>query len=187
MDEPVIVKLKQKMQKALQVLMEDLATIRTGRASSALVENVVITAYDGTQHLKVKELATITTDGARMIIIAPFDPSVVSDIEKGINSANLGYTAAPDGNILRISIPPLTAQRRDEYIKLAHIKIEGGRVMVRQIRRDVMSDLKRQFEAKELSEDDKKHFEKEIQLVTDELMAEIEALKKKKEDELTQV
>lgn len=187
MDEPIIVELKQKMQKALLIVQEDLATIRTGRATPALIENVVISAYEGTQHLKVKEMATISTDGARMIIIAPFDPAVVVDIERGINSANLGYTAAPDGNLLRISIPPLTAERRDEYIKLAHIKIEGGRVMVRQIRHDVMSDLKRQFEAKELSEDDKKHLEKEIQLATDELMAEIEALKKKKEEELLQV
>ena len=187
MDEPVIIILKQRMQKALQVIHEDLATIRTGRATPALVENVSIPAYEGTQHLKVKEMATISTDGARMIIIAPFDPTILRDIEKGINSANLGYTAAPDGNILRISIPPLTSERRDEYIKLAHVKIEGGRVMVRQIRHDMMSDIKRQFEAKELSEDEKKRLEKDVQMVTDEMMAEIDVLKKKKEDELMQI
>ncbi len=179
--------LKMKMQKAISVIREDLGTIRTGRATPALVENVIISAYENTQKLKVKELATITTDGPRMIIIAPFDPSVIRDVERGINSANLGFTGAVDGNIIRINIPPLTADRRDEYIKLAHTKIEGGRVMIRQIRHDVMSDVKRQFEDKLISEDDRKRIEKEIQLLTDEMMAEIEALKTKKENELSQI
>jgi ribosome recycling factor len=187
MDEPFIADLKQRMQKALHFIMEDLASIRTGRATPALVENVVISSYENTQHLRLKEMATITTDGARMIIIAPFDPTVTPDIERGIQVANLGYTAAPDGNILRISIPPLTADRRDEYIKLAHQKVESGRVMIRQVRHEVMNDLKQQFDAKEVAEDDKKRLEKEIQIITDEIMVEIDALKKKKEEELLQV
>ena len=78
---------------------------------------MVISAYEGTQNLKLREMATITTEGPRTVLIAPFDPSVIRDIEKGINSANLGFTAAPDGNILRINIPALTSDRRDEFIK----------------------------------------------------------------------
>ncbi|PIP32822.1 ribosome recycling factor [Candidatus Gottesmanbacteria bacterium CG23_combo_of_CG06-09_8_20_14_all_37_19] len=187
MDAQFSSELKMKMQKAISVIREDLGTIRTGRATPALVENVIISAYENTQKLKVKELATISTDGPRMIIIAPFDPSVIRDVERGINSANLGFTGAVDGNIIRINIPPLTADRRDEYIKLAHTKIEGGRVMIRQIRHDVMSDVKRQSEDKLISEDDRKRIEKEIQLLTDEMMAEIDALKSKKENELSQV
>lgn len=179
--------LKSKMQKALAVVQEDLATIRTGRATPALVENVIISAYDNTQHLKVKEMATISTDGPRTIIIAPFDPSVIRDIERSLNVANLGFTAAVDSNIIRINIPSLTAERRDEYIKLSHTKLEGGRIMIRQIRHEIMSDLKRQFEAKEISEDDKKGLEKEIQTLTDEMMTEIEVLREKKESELKEI
>lgn len=175
------------MQKALLVLKEDLATIRTGRATPALVENVVISAYEGTQTLKLKEMATITTEGPKMIVVAPFDPTVIKDIEKGVNSANLGFTATVDGNIIRILLPLLTTERRDEFIKLAYQKIEGGRVLVRQVRHDVMAVLKRRMEAHEINEDDKKRSEKEIQSVTDEIMAEIEIIRKNKEEELMQV
>ena len=187
MDESIVTEAKTRMRKALEVLGEDLSTIRTGRASPALVENIQITAYDGTQTLKLREMATITTEGPRTILISPFDPSVLKDIEKGINSANLGFTAAPDNNLLRITIPPLTAERRQEFMKLAGSKIEGGRVMVRQVRHDFMANIKRSFEAKEISEDDRKRLEKEIQVVTDNMMAEIETLRHKKEEELQQV
>ncbi len=187
MDQQILAQVKEKMMRAIHMLQEDLATIRTGRATPALVENIIIAAYDNTQHLKIKEMATITTDGARMLIITPFDPSVIRDLERGINAANLGFTAAVDGQIIRISIPSLTAERRDEYIKLAHTKLEGGRIMVRQARHEVMADLKRQFEAKEISEDDRKRLEKEIQDLTNEMMMEIEVLREKKEQELSQV
>ncbi|KKR88328.1 MAG: Ribosome-recycling factor [Candidatus Gottesmanbacteria bacterium GW2011_GWA2_41_12] len=175
------------MQKALASLQQDLSTIRTGRASPALVENLVIPAYNNTQFLKLQEMATITTDGPRMIIISPFDPSVIRDIEHGINSANLGYTASPDSSILRINLPSLTEERRNEYIKMAHTKIEGGKVMVRQVRHEAMNDVKLKFEAKGMSEDEKKMLEKKIQDLTDEIIAEIEMLGEKKEEELRQI
>lgn len=175
------------MNKALSALREDLGTIRTGRATPALVESVVITSYEGTQKLKIKEMATITTEGARMLIITPFDPSTLQDLEKGINMANLGFTAATDGTIVRISIPALTAERRDEFIKLAHGKIEGGRVMTRQIRHEMMHAIKMKLDVKEISEDDKKRMDKEVQTVTDEMMDEIDHLREKKEAELTQL
>lgn len=187
MDPQFIPTVKEKMLKALQILQEDLATIRTGRATPALVENIVISSYENTQHLRVKEMATITTDGPRMILIAPFDPSIISDIEKGINSANLGFTAGNDGNVIRINIPPLTAERRDQYIKLAHTKIEGGRVIMRQVRHDMMNDVKKKFDGKEIGEDEKKMMEKEIQTLTDEMMTEIEVLREKKERELSEI
>ncbi|MBI2616756.1 ribosome recycling factor [Candidatus Gottesmanbacteria bacterium] len=187
MDQEILAQTKQKMLKAIEVLKEDLGTIRTGRATPALVENVVITSYGGTQHLKMKEMATITTDGPRMIVISPFDPSIIQDIERGINVANLGFSAAVDGTILRISIPPLTAERRAEFVKLAHVKVEGGRVMVRQVRHEIMADIKRKFDAKEISEDDKKRFEKEVQTITDEMIAEIDVLRQHKETELSEI
>lgn len=187
MDQDLQVQVKDKMMQAIRILEEDLATIRTGRATPALVENLDVSAYNNTTHLKLKEMATIATDGAKMLIISPFDPSVIQDIERAINSANLGLSAAVDGTIIRISIPSLTDERRQQYIKLCHAKIEGGRVMVRQIRHEFMADLKRQFEAKEIGEDDKKRLEKELQVLTDEMMAEIEVLREKKEAELAQI
>lgn len=187
MDLQFIASLKQKMLKAISVLQEDLSTIRTGRASPALVENVLITSYEGTQHLRLKEMATITTDGPKSILISPFDPTVISDIERGINSANLGFSAVIDSSVIRISLPSLTAERRDEFIKLAHTKLEGGRIMIRQIRHEAMNDLKKQFEYKLVSEDDKKRLEKDIQILTDEFMGEIEVLREKKDKELSEI
>lgn len=187
MDQDLQVQVKDKMLQAVRVLEEDLATIRTGRATPALVENLVVSAYNNSAHLKLKEMATITTDGPRMIVISPFDPSVIRDIERGINGANLGYSASVDSNIIRISIPPLTDERRGQYIKLCNTKIEGGRVMVRQVRHEFMSDLKRQFESKEIGEDDRKRLEKELQILTDEMIAEIEVLRQRKEKELSEI
>ncbi len=187
MDQQLLATVKDKMLRAIHMLQEDLGTIRTGRATPALVENVVISAYDNTQHLRIKEMATITTDGPRMVIISPFDPSIIRDIERGINVANLGFSAYMDGQVIRINIPSLTAERREEYIKLAHVKLEGGRIMIRQVRHEVMADIKRQFEAKELSEDDKARIEKDIQTMTDEMMAEIDLLREKKETELKEI
>ncbi|MBI4067257.1 ribosome recycling factor [Candidatus Gottesmanbacteria bacterium] len=187
MDQEVQSQVKDKMMKAIGVLKDDLATIRTGRASPALVENVVISAYENTQHLRVKEMATITTDGPRMIIISPFDLSIIKDIERSINAANLGINAYIDGPVVRINIPTLTAERREEYIKLAHTKLEGGRVMIRQVRHEAMGDVKKRFENKEISEDDKKRLEKEIQILTDELIAEVDVLRERKEAELREI
>lgn len=187
MNQDFQVQVRDKMMKAIKILEEDLATIRTGRATPALVENLDISAYNNTTHLKLKEMATITTDGARMLVIAPFDPSVIRDIERGISSANLGFTGAVDGSIIRISIPPLTDERRQQYIKLCHAKVEGGRVMVRQVRHEFMADLKRQFEAKEIGEDDKKSLEKVLQTATDEMISEIDVFRERKETELSQI
>ncbi len=187
MDREILGQTKDKMLKAINVLKEDLSTIRTGRASPALVENIVISAYENTAQMKVKEMATITTDGARMIVISPFDPSIIKDIERGINAANLGLTAYIDGNLVRINIPQLTAERREEYIKLSHAKLEGGRVMIRQIRHEMMNQIKKMLDIKEISEDDKKRLDKEVQTLTDEMMAEVEVLREKKEAELREL
>lgn len=187
MDQSFLIQVKDKMVKAMQVISEDLGTIRTGRATPALVENLVISAYDNTQHLRLKEMATITTEGPRMLIIAPFDVSIIRDIEKSINTANSGLSGSVDGNMIRISIPALTDERRQEYIKLAHAKLEGGRVMVRQVRHEAMAQLKHKFEAKELGEDEKRNLEKEIQEYTDDFMGEIEVLRENKEKELREI
>jgi len=178
---------QQKMQKALEVIRGDLGTIRSGRATPALVENVVVTVYGGTQKLKLVELATITAGDPRTLVITPFDPSIIEEIYRGLLEANLGLTPVLEGEVIRITIPPLSEERRQEYIKLAKSKLEAGRIMIRQIRHDLMSDLKRAFEEKTLSEDDRRRLEKELQELTDKFIGEIEELGRRKEEELLQV
>lgn len=185
--ENVLEQARHRMTKAIEVIRDDLATIRSGRATPALVEHIFISAYAGSQRLKVKELATIVTQDAKTIMISPFDPSIVNGIEKGILEANVGLTPVVDGDIIRITIPPLSEERRLEYIKLAKTKLEAGRIMIRQVRQEAMKELKRLTVEKLVSEDQKKHGEKMIQDLTDEMIAEIDALGEKKETELLQV
>lgn len=184
MDDTVLNPLKEKMQKAIEIVRLDMQTIRSGRATPSLVENITVAVYDGQQKMKLKELATITTSDTRMIVIAPFDPSVVSEVVKGIQEANVGYNPMSEGKIIRISIPPLTEERREEYKKLAKAKAEGGRIMIRQIRHDSMTTLKRMLENEEIDEDTKKRLEKRVQDFTDQFVSEIDALLERKEEEL---
>lgn len=178
---------REQMKKAIEVTRNDLSSIRSGRATPALVENIVVSVYGGTQKLKVMELATITTMEAKSIVIAPFDPSITSEIEHGLLEANTGLTPVVDGEVIRISLPPLSEERRQEYIKLARTKLEGGRIMVRQVRAGAMKDLKKLEAEGQISEDERKHGEKIIQELTDEMIAEIDTMGDKKEAELLQV
>lgn len=176
---------KTHMHKILDVLKNDLATIRTGRAAPSLVENVVINAYGGTAKLRVMELGTVGATDSQTLVITPFDNSVIHEIEKGIQEANMGLSPVVDGQIIRISIPPLSEERRQELIKLMHQKLENGRIMIRQSRHDSMNEIKKQVD--NYSEDEIDRFEKEVQKTTDDMMAEIDALGKKKEEELMQI
>lgn len=187
MVDTILGKTRDRMKKALEVTTADIATIRSGRATPALVENMHIAAYGGSQHLKLMEMATITTMDAKTIVITPYDPSVIADIEKGIQEANTGLTPVIDGEIIRIAIPPLSAERRGEYIKLARVKLESGRIMVRQMRHEAMKELKRASDDKTISEDQQGYGDKLVQELTDEMIAEIDSLGTKKEAELLQV
>lgn len=184
MDDQILNPLTTKMQKAIEIVRIDIQTIRTGRATPQLVENMQIAVYGGSSKMRLKELATITTSDSRMLVISPFDPSVVSEIVKGIQEANVGYNPMSEGKLIRISIPPLTEERRNEYLKLVRAKGEGGRIMIRQIRHDSMSQLKRMLENNEIDQDNKKRLEKRIQEFTDQFVAEIDALLERKEQEL---
>ncbi len=177
----------QKMQKAIEALTADVATIRTGRASPSLVENIVIPAYSGSQKLKVMEMGTVSVSDSKTLVITSWDISQVEEISKGITAANVGLTPIVDGEVVRINIPPLTEERRRELVKMLHQKLEGGRIMIRQVRHDLMSDFKKQFEEKDLSEDERKRLEVELQKITDQFMAEIEAVGNKKEQDLMTV
>lgn len=183
----LLVKTELKMQKALDVIRQDLATVRTGRATPALIENVSILVYGGSQKLKVMELGTISTTDPRTLVITPFDLSIIEEINRGIQEANIGLTPVIDGEVIRITIPPLSQERREEFIKLAKTKVEAGKVMIRQIRHELMSDLKKMYEEREISEDDRRRLERDLQELTDRMTAEIDDLGRKKEEELIQV
>jgi ribosome recycling factor len=176
-----------KFQRIVDLVASDIGTIRTGRASSALVENIMVPAYGGTQNLRVVELASITASDPTQIVISPWDKSIIGDIRKGIEAANVGMNPSIDGEVIRIAMPPLTTEDREKYVKLLSQKIEAGRVMVRQIRGDEMHDIKKKFEAKEVTEDEKFAQEKRIQELTDQYIGKIEEMGEKKKQELLQI
>ena len=179
--------LRQKMDKSFEVVAGDVATIRTGRAVPALIENVVCSVYNGSQNLKVKELASIAVESAQTLIITPWDQAVLDEIFKSLLSANLGMTPTKDSNLIRVKLPSLTTERRQEYVKLLNTKLEAGRRMVRQGRRDKVVEVRQELDNKTINEDEKFRLEKEIQKITDEFIARIDELGKKKEKELLSV
>jgi ribosome recycling factor len=182
--EPIIEETKKRIEKVLEVIRGDLGTIRTGRATAQLVENIIINAYGGTAKLKVMELTTIGVSDAHTIVLTPFDPSIAQEIQKGIEAANVGFNPAIDGNIIRISIPQLSQDRREELIKAMKHKIENGRIMMRQVRHDAMEKIKKDYEGRE---DDIKRLEKDIQRLIDETIETVDSYGKQKEQELLQI
>lgn len=182
-----VVDTKQKMGKVLEVLRTDLGTVRTGRATPSLVENVVVSVYGGSTRLRVMELATIASSDPQTLIITPFDGTIIGEIQKGIHEANIGLNPVIDGQVIRISIPPLSEERRQELIHLTKQKLENGKIMIRQVRHEAMTDVKKQKQNDEISEDNVMRLEKEIQKITDEITEEIETMGKKKEEELLKI
>lgn len=177
---------KNKMQQSLDFVQQELNSIRTGRATSSLIENVMVNAYEGAQKLRIREMGNIAISDARTIAIEPWDVSVVNDIVKAI-SDNLKLSASVNENVIRVILPPLTEERRTEFTKLLKQKIEMGKIAIRQIRGDIMHSLKRADEAKEISEDERTHGEKEMQKLTDEYIEKIETMEKRKEEEIMTV
>lgn len=182
--DPVIQETSSRIHKVLDLLKNDLTTVRTGRAAPSLVENIVINAYGGSAKLRVMEMATVHAQDLQTLVITPFDQSTIHELEKGIQEANIGLNPVVDAPIVRITIPPLSQERRQELIHLMKQKLENGRIMVRQARQDGMNDVKKNDE---LSEDEEARLEKEIQKLTDDAMGQIEAMGKQKEEELLQI
>jgi ribosome recycling factor len=178
---------KKKMQEVLDLVASDVASIRTGKANSSLVDDVEVIVYGGQQKMRVNELGTITTPDTQTIVIEPWDKSIIGEIRKGLMSANLGLNPAIDGEIIRISLPPMTTEDRENYVKLLNTKIENGKIMIRQIRGDAMRDIKEGFENKDLSEDEKFAQEKRLQEITDDYTDKIEEIGDNKKQELLKV
>jgi ribosome recycling factor len=175
---------KQGMQKVMQVLKTDLSTVRAGKATPALVENIVVAAYGGTQRLRIVELAQIAASDLQTLVITPYDNSIIGEIHKAILESSTGLTPTIDGTIIRIAIPLLSEERRQQLVSLVNQKLEGGKIQVRQIRHDSMNEIKKQQSDKIISEDDMFRLEKDVQRLTDETIVQIEFLGKQKEEEL---
>jgi ribosome recycling factor len=174
-----------RMKKSLKALEEEFNTIRTGRASSALFDKIRVEYY-GTP-TPLNQVATISIPEARLVVIQPWDKSLLGEIEKAIQKSELSVNPSNDGKVLRISIPPLTEERRKEYVKLAKNMAEQSRVAIRNIRRDAMDDLKKAEKSGDLSEDEEKRWEDEIQKITDKYVDEINSLLEEKEKEILEV
>ncbi len=171
-----------RMRGAIQSLEEDLAGIRTGRAHPALVEKIMVEYYGVPTPLV--QLATISVPEPRALLIRPFDASVLRNIERGILASDLGLTPNNDGKTIRLNLPPLTQERRLELVKLVHQRVEEGRVAVRNIRRDMIKELRDFEQEKVISEDERKRGEEELQKITDRYIHEINEVGERKEKEV---
>jgi len=174
-----------KMENSLKVLKGQFAGLRTGKASPALVDGVQVTYY-GTP-TRLRDLANISTPEPRLIVISPYDPTALPEIEKAILAANLGVTPRNDGRVIRVPIPELNEERRKEIVKVAKRQSEEARIAVRNVRRDGMKDLKELVHEGELGEDVERRAETELQKYTDEHVRQLDELFKHKEAEILEV
>ncbi len=166
-------------------LKGELAQIRTGRATSSLVSDILVDAYDS--KLMVKELAQISTPEPTVILIFPYDRAIITNIIGGITKANAGLNPVVDGDLVRIVIPPLTAERREEFIKQMHSTLEKYRVQIRQVRHETREELKSKKDSGEVSEDEEARLERELQKLHDEYIEAIEVAGKNKEEQLREI
>jgi ribosome recycling factor len=174
-----------KMSKTEQVVINEFAGVRTGKASPALVENVLVEVY-GSQ-MRVRELAGITTPEPRTLTIQPWDIGSLHPIEKAILKSNLGLTPAVQGKVIRIFFPELSQERRQEFVKIVRKMAEDGRVATRHVRRDAMEQFKKHTHDSGITEDEVKHAEKELQKLTDDYIAKLDAHLALKEKEILTV
>jgi len=181
----ILLEAEDKMIKTEHVVQNEFAGVRTGRASAALVENIMVEAYGS--NMRIRELAGITTPEPRTLSIQPWDATTLHPIEKAIQKANIGMNPSIQGKNIRIFFPELSQERRQEFVKMVRSMAENARVAVRHIRRDAMDGLKKQKSAGKIPEDDERHGEKELQKLHDQYIAKIDAHLAHKEKEIMTV
>ena len=176
---------EERMQKSVESFRNELATVRTGRASPHLLDRVIVDYYGAETPLK--QLANVATSDARLLTVTPFDKGSIGEIEKAIQESDVGLTPSNDGSVIRLQIPELTEERRREMVKVVHGVAEEGRVAIRNIRRDTMHDLRELKKEGEAGEDDERRAEATLQKQTDDAIAEIDTSLKGKEEEILEV
>ena len=177
----------QDLETVISYTRENLATIRTGRASPALIENIMVKTYGGQANMRVLELATITTDGPQDLLVAPFDPSTTQDTESALRNAQMGFIVSVQGTIIRVKNPPLSQEQREKYAKLVSTFAEEGREKVRRARDEIRKEIKADFDAKTVSENDKFRLEQEVDKISKAATDKIDALKAAKQQEVMTV
>jgi ribosome recycling factor len=185
MTKQIIDQAKDKMEKAVQAFGRELATIRAGRANASLLDKVTVDYYGAPTPLN--QLASISVPEARLLVIQPYDKSVINDIEKAILKSDLGLTPSNDGSVIRITIPPLTEERRRELAKLVKKYSEDAKVAVRNVRRDANDDLKKLEKNGDITEDELRGYIDDIQKITDDFVNKIDKITKEKEKEIMEV
>lgn len=183
MIEDVLAEAGERMDQAVEHVMSEFATVRTGRANPQILQRIVVEYYG--QLTPLLQLASVSVPEPRLLMVAPFDPSTVGDIERAISQSDLGLNPSNDGQVIRLAFPPLTEERRDELVKVVRHMAEEGRVAVRNIRRHSKSEMEALHG--EISDDDIRRAEKELQDVTDSHVTRIDSLLEHKEAELREV
>lgn len=181
----IILEAEEKMLKTEEVVQKEFAGVRTGKASPGLVENILVEVY-GSQ-MRVRELAGISTPEPRVLMIQPWDATTLHPIEKAITKANLGLNPAVDKKVIRIVLPELSQERRQEFVRIVRKMTEDGRVAVRHVRRDALESLKKEEKSGGVTEDAVEHAEKEVQKLTDQYIAKLDAHLAHKEKEIMTV
>jgi ribosome recycling factor len=176
---------RERMTKSVESIRHEFGTVRTGRASPALLDRIVVDYYGTATPLK--QLATITAPEPRLLTVQPYDKSSIKAIERSIMESDIGLTPSNDGNLIRLGIPELTEERRRQLVKVVRHIAEEGRVAIRNVRRDVMHDLRELKEAGDAGSDDEHRAEVELQKVTDARIADLDHLLKVKEEEILEV
>lgn len=176
---------RKRMEGAVEALKVEFNKVRTGRATPAILDGVRVNYYGAMTPLR--QLANITVPESRMLLIQPYDPNAIGEVEKAIQKAGLGLTPQNDGKVIRIAIPPLTEERRKELVRLVRKIAEEHKVRIRGIRRDANEELRKMEKNKEISEDDMHRAMKEVQKITDEFVEKVDDLLEKKEEEIMEI
>lgn len=185
MTKQVLDQAKEKMTKSLSAFSRELASIRAGRASASLLDRISVDYYGAPT--PINQLAGVAVPEARLLVITPYDKSILGEIEKAILKSDIGITPTNDGNVIRLAIPALTEERRKELVKVVKKEAEEAKVAVRNVRRDANDDLKKLEKNGEITEDDLRGYGEDIQKLTDEFIAKVDETAKEKEKEILSV
>jgi ribosome recycling factor len=176
---------RQRMEKAVEVVRQEFATVRTGKATPTLLDVVKVEAYGTT--LPIQQVAQVTAPEPRLLVVQPFDRGLIGAIERAIRESDLGLNPMNDGKVIRVPVPPLTEERRRELARVLHKMAEEGRVAVRRVRHDANEEIKRLQKERQLSEDDARRLFDEVQKLTDRYIEKIDELLERKEAEVMEV
>ena len=185
MSNQVLTQAKERMEKSISAFTRELASIRAGRANASLLDRITVDYYGAPT--PINQIAGISIPEARLLVLSPYDKSVLGDIEKAIMKSDIGITPTNDGNVIRLTIPALTEDRRKELVKVVKKEAEEAKVAVRNVRRDANDDLKKLEKNGEITEDDLRGYGDDIQKLTDEFIVKVDEVAKEKEQEILSV